>query len=151
MSDAYVATGAQNVTTTDITALVIDQGSSPTKRGRIYYLSAAFAGGTPIDHVQGIAVQRTTATGTATPVTPVPLDGAAAAALLEANENHTAEPTYTAATELLDLGVHLRSVFQYFAKSPWVIPSTANAGIGIFLQSDGSRTDLWNFAAEWEE
>ena len=152
MADAYVATGNQNVITTDITALVVSQTGAPTKRAGIYYFSAAFAHGTPADHVQGIAVQRSTAAGTDTPVVPAPLDSDAPVSLLtDTGENHTAEPTYTSATELFDGSVHIRSLLQYHARIPWLIPNTANAGIGFFLQSDGSRTDLWHFTAEWEE
>ena len=151
MGASFTTTGNQNVITTDITALTVTQRSSPVRRGNLYYFEAAFAGGTPADHVQGLIAQRTTTEGTGTAVVPAPHDAAEAAATVLSDENHTAEPTYTSATELFDGSCHMRSRLVYDARKPWVIPATADNGIGIFLQSDGSRTDLWHFMAEFEE
>jgi len=153
MADAYVATGNQNAITTDITALTVLQSGSATARGFIDYFSAGVAGDTTMaDHMQGIVAQRATTAGTGTAVVPAPLDTAAAVSGLTGTaENHTAEPTYTSATELWDGSIHLRSLLQVHLRRPWVVPSTANAGIGFFLQSNASATQLWHFTAEWEE
>lgn len=151
MADAYVITGEQNVVGTDITALVCSQPVAALKRAKVYYVGASEEG-TPADFMQGIQFTRTTAAGTDTAVTPNPLDPAAGASSLTAcGENHTVEPTYTANSELFDQAIHMRSLLQYHARNPWVIPVTNDNGIGALLALDGSRTDLWKVQMEWEE
>lgn len=89
--------------------------------------------GTPADNPFRWQLQRTTAAGTSTAVVPQALDPADAAALATAGENHTVEPTYTAAAILLDIPLNQRATFRWVAKDGCglMIPATAAAGVGI--------------------
>jgi len=151
MADSYSITGEQNVISSDITCLVCSQPATALTRAEVYYVAASEEG-TPADFMQGIQFTRTTAAGTDTAVTPLPFDSDAPASQLSAcGENHTVEPTYTSNAELFDQAVHMRSLLQYHARKPWIVPNTNNAGIGMLLASDGTRTDLWKGQMEWEE
>ena len=76
---------------------------------------------------------RCTAAGTSTAVVPQPLDPADAATEQDAGENHTIEPTYTAAAILLNIALNQRATFRWVAApgSELVTPATAANGIGI--------------------
>jgi hypothetical protein len=78
-------------------------------------------------------LQRTTTAGTSTAVTPRPFDSADAACSTVAGENFTAEPTYTANVILLLIPLNQRATFRYQVdpRDGFVIPATANNGIGI--------------------
>ena len=105
---------------------------------RLAFISIGFQG-TPADVQIALIIQRYTADGTNTSVTPIPLDPAdEAGTAATAGENHTAEPTYTAGAELLDLSAHQRNTILWYAPpgGELVIPATNEAGIGI--QTDTS-------------
>jgi hypothetical protein len=78
-------------------------------------------------------IQRCTTQGTATAVVPQAIDPADAATESVAGENHTAEPTYTAAAILLNIGLNQRATFRWIASpgGELVTPATANNGLGI--------------------
>lgn len=78
-------------------------------------------------------LQRCTAAGTSTAVTPRPLDPADAATEADAGENHTIEPTYTSAVYLLTLPLNQRATARWYAVPgcELVSPATASNGIGI--------------------
>ena len=78
-------------------------------------------------------LQRYTVDGTATAVTPTPLDAADAAALSEAGEAHSIEPTYTANLILLQFMANQRATFQWYAAPGYefVLPATADSGAGL--------------------
>ncbi len=106
--------------------------ASAMRRGELYDLifgSEAAAADNPFLYV----LQRFTAAGTSTAVTPQPLDPADAAAVSVAGQNHTVEPTYTASQILLDLALNQRASFRWWASDTGrlVYPATANNGIGI--------------------
>ena len=87
----------------------------------------------PADNPFQYIVQRCTALGTSTGVTPSPLDPADAATEADAGENHTVEPTYTAGLVLLAIGLNQRATFRWVAPpgGELVYPATAANGIGI--------------------
>ena len=91
----------------------------------------------PADAVVLHRAQRCTTAGTRTAVTPIPRDPADAAALTTAGENHTIEPTYTANNEVLEEAVNQRVTFRWQVDPlmGWVIPATANNGIGWLTPS----------------
>lgn len=131
----YAATGQENAVTTGLTtALSIARGAS--RRAKIYDLLFG-AGGTPADNALRIVAQRFSAAPTVTAVTPAPLDPADPASITTAGENATAEGTYTAATELIDLPMNQRASYRWVAapESELVIPDTAGAGIGVRVSS----------------
>lgn len=78
-------------------------------------------------------LQRFTAPGTSTAVTPQPLDPADAAATAAAGQNHTVEPTYTAGQILLEIALNQRATFRWVAteRGGLVAPASASNGIGI--------------------
>jgi hypothetical protein len=78
-------------------------------------------------------LQRCTAPGTSTAVTPQNLDPADATTECDAGENHTVEPTYTAGAILLEIPLNQRSTFRWLATEGGrlVSPATASNGVGI--------------------
>ena len=102
------------------------------RRGEIYDLvfgSEAAAADNPFLYV----LQRFTAPGTSTAMTPRVIDPADAATEMDAGQNHTVEPTYTASTELLDIALNQRASFRWIATEGGrlIFPATASNGIGL--------------------
>lgn len=102
------------------------------RRGKWYDLilgSEAAAADNPFLYI----VQRCTALGTSTAVTPIALDPADAATESDAGENHTIEPTYTAGAVLLAIALNQRATFRWVAApgGELVYPATASNGLGI--------------------
>lgn len=102
------------------------------RRFEIYDLlfgSEAAAADNPFLYV----LQRCTTAGTSTAVVPQPLDPADAATEMDAGENHSAEPTYTAAAILLEVPLNQRATFRWIATEGGrlIAPATASNGIGI--------------------
>ena len=93
--------------------------------------------GTPADNVMEFDVSRTTANGTGTAATPVPLDPALRAAGTTLTVNQTAEPTVTAASSLLQFGMNQRATYRWVAApgSELLIPATNAAGLAIRAKS----------------
>ena len=87
----------------------------------------------PADNAFLYIVQRCTALGTSTAVTPQPLDPADAATESDAGENHTIEPTYTANAVLLAIGLNQRATFRWVAApgGELTYPATASNGLGV--------------------
>jgi hypothetical protein len=87
----------------------------------------------PADNAFLYVFQRCTAAGTTTGVTPRNLDPASATTELDAGQNATVEPTYTASTELLFIPVNQRATMRWVAAPgcELVFPATASNGVGI--------------------
>ena len=62
---------------------------------------------------------------------------------MNVGENHTVEPTYTAAKELLEVPLNTRATFRWAAApgSELVIPATNDAGIGWVCFHASATTD----------
>lgn len=102
------------------------------RRGEFYDLifgSEAAAADNPFLYV----LQRCTAPGTSTGVVPQPLDPADTGTEMDAGENHTVEPTYTAAAILLEIAINQRATYRWIATEGGrlIFPATASNGIGI--------------------
>jgi hypothetical protein len=84
-------------------------------------------------------LQRSTTTGTTTAVVAAPLDPDDPAATTTAGQNATADPTYTAATEIIDLPLNQRASYRWVAApgGEIVVPATANNGLGFQVLSTG--------------
>lgn len=82
-------------------------------------------------------VSRQTTLGTGTNATPAPLDTADTACTTVATVNYTVEPTITASTELLTMGLNQRASFRWVAVpgSELVIPATNVNGIAGRMKS----------------
>jgi len=146
-----VYTGRGKDTNTASTTLVgLSQPTVALKRLKLFYievLSSASA-----DNASEEVIKRSTAAGTSTAFTPTladPADGVASAVF---GVNHSIEPTYTAASELLDVGGHQRSTFQWYAapESELVIPVTNAAGLGLFVITAAVAYSQ-NIIMQWRE
>ena len=151
-NEKYAATGldAAIAVSPGTTALGVTGGTGV--RPSIYFVDASFDG-TPSDIMIRFQAMRSTAAGTSTAVTPAQLDGSGIAAEATAGENHSAEPTYTAATELIDVDRHFRAPFQFVAVDPtagFQVPATAANGVG-FRGFHASATPGLNVTAHWAE
>ena len=102
------------------------------RRGKLYDVIFG-SEATPADNAFRYIVQRITAAGTSTAVTPQALDPADAATEMDSGENHTIEPTYTANAILLAVGLNQRATFRWVASpgGELVFPSTASNGLGV--------------------
>ena len=132
--DRFAATGFQSVVEVSPgeTILNLFNAAAPTARLGIYYIALS-AGGTMTDVVAHYIIQRTTAVGTeASGVVPENLDNGAVQGGADAGQDHSAEPTYTAATEFWEQDVHVRALAQIQLQPDGhiVIPGTANNGVG---------------------
>ena len=89
---------------------------------------------TPADNALLWYIQRSTAAGTSTAVTPQALDPADPAATATAGQNHTVEPTYTASAILFHLALNQRATVRAALdpSAPIVAPATANNGLGLY-------------------
>lgn len=127
----YAATGVSAaLTTTYKTAL--NTFTTTGARPRIERMDFGF-GAAPADTTVYIRASRTSAVGTeGAGVVPAPLDPADPASLVDCGEAHSAEPTYTAATEFLELPLNQRAAFSWMAApgGEIVIPATTAAGVG---------------------
>ncbi len=150
MPNRYAATGQSvGAASPGRTCLAVE--AAATKRGEIYEMLLS-ARGTPADNALQITFRRFTVAGTRTAVTPQALDPGDPAAILAAGENHTVEPTYTAGSELLDIGLNQRATLQWKASlgGELVTPATAANGIGItFIHA--SYTGSTEASAHWRE
>ncbi len=149
----YSASGSQNLpaSSTPITALTI-ASQSTVHRNIIYDIVIANVGA-PADLVTLHTIQRITAVGTAgSAVTPSLLDIADRASQSAVGENHSSEPTYTSATELLEIPLNHRATFRWVAApgGEIITPATNNAGIGAKAAHASASTE-WRVGCMWEE
>lgn len=106
--------------------------TATARRGKVYdYTLGSEA--TPADAAILFVLQRFTAAGTTTAVTPQPLDPADAASAAAGGQNATVEPTYTANQILAKVALNQRATYRWVAApgSELVYPATNASGIGI--------------------
>jgi hypothetical protein len=146
----YAITGTQSTVSGSYkSVLSIAATSGSLRRGKVYDLLIG-TNGTPADNYLQWDISRMTAAGTATSVTPQALDPADVAALGTANNNYTAEPTITASSSLLNVGVNQRASYRWVAApgSELVFPATAANGLALRTLSGGytgSATGDWMY------
>lgn len=128
---AKYAIDGQDTNTAATTILGVDAGTT-ARRGKVYYIECG-SDATPADNAAEYNLQRYTVDGTSTAVTPQALDPADAAALSEAGEAHSIEPTYTANAVMLAWMQNQRATYQWFAPPGGEItfPATADNGLGV--------------------
>ncbi|KKN18836.1 hypothetical protein LCGC14_0951770 [marine sediment metagenome] len=131
MPARYSVTGAQGTTTATPGDSTLGIGSGTDQRPSLYDWTSGF-GGTPADNVIQVLLRKMTALGTATGVTPVDIDEGGVASLTTCAEDHTVEPTYTAASELFDQLINQRATYRWVAApgGEIVLPATAASGVG---------------------
>lgn len=152
MGDKYAATMNQDAVTAspgDSSGNIFGDGN---KRFRVYFF-ALTCGGTPADNAIQWLVRRSTAVGTeGAGVTPHALDDGAPASLADGAEDHTAEPTYTAGSEVFDQIINQRATYTFIAYpgGELVAPASANNGFG-WTAIHGSYTGSAQVSAHFEE
>lgn len=122
-----------------VTIIGVTRGAA--KRIFVDYIAIGSAA-TPADQANNLQLNRTTAAGTSTAVTPRPTDSADGASVATAGENHTSEPTKTSDLVLLSISPNTRSLAQWYAKAgrPLIVPDTANNGLAlVFIVSTGTQ------------
>lgn len=129
---AKYAVDMRRTASTTLSVGTITADATRPRRGKWYDIILG-ADGTVGDNPFLYTIQRCTAAGTSTSVVPQPLDPADAATETDAGENHTIEPTYTAAAILLNIALNQRATFRWVAApgSELVTPATASNGIGV--------------------
>jgi hypothetical protein len=147
---AFYSAHGQDTNTASTTILGVSQPASALKRLKISYVSVG--SDATADNAFSAVLQRTTAPGTSTSVTPQRRDPADGAASAVAGQAHTVEPTYTSGENVLSIAGHQRSTFQWYAipGHEIVVPVTNNAGIGF---KTITVTTAFNQVVifEWEE
>jgi hypothetical protein len=122
-----------------------------TVRLRLYDLVCG-SDATPADNAFELNLNRTTAVGTGTAVTPTALDSADPTAEGTADENHSVEPTSTAGAVLLNWMQNQRATFRWVA-APFgelIVPATAANGIAAIVIGATAAINL-GVTFHWEE
>lgn len=106
--------------------------AATTVRPRIYDIVLS-SSSTPNSYSADFSFQRFSADGTATAVTPQPLDFADPASLSTSKHTYTIEPTLTAGEILLQLSHNQQATVRWVAApgSELIIPALAGDGIAI--------------------
>jgi hypothetical protein len=135
MPRSYAVTGT-DTNTAGTTQMGVTSAASI--RPQVFYLAISSVA-TPADNAGEYFIQRYTAPGTSTAVTPQALDPGDPAATATAGVNHTAEPTYTAGAILLRIATNQRATYQWYA-SPGgnlIMPAIAGNGLGLLANAVG--------------
>lgn len=142
---SVVGTIAAVASTFKTTATII---AAATVRPKIYDMVMGTSGA-PADNSLVWLLQRFTAAGTTTAVTPEPLDPSEPASITTAGSNATVEPTYTAGKNLLQIPLHQKASYRHSANEgkEFVLPATAANGAGLQVKSAAytgvADTTIW--------
>lgn len=149
MARRYSAIGADSAA--DETSLLAIT-SAATIRPLIYDVIIGCAG-TPADQACMFWLQRYTAAGTATAVTPQPTDPASPSALASAGQAHTVEPTYTAGQVQLQIPINQQATFRWvqLPERGIMLPSTAANGAGLVWKELSGGTPTYEAQIFYEE
>ena len=146
----YVANGILTAVTTSYkTPLAITGGTGV--RPKVYQFG--FSCPASADKALDYLLQRTTAAGTGTSVTPNPLDPADPAAEVTAKEDHSGEPTYGSEPKIIRLAQHQKSSLYWQAyddDARIVIPASSGAGLGLQIKSTDATPQV-NAHMAWGE
>ena len=147
----YAANGDQNLTTTRSTALSVTANATTGHRLWVYEFYCGIEG-TPADLAGTMLVERCTAPGTHTAVTPGLIDSADRASQAVAGENATVEPTYTANEIMAEVPLNHRGTYRWVAPpgGELVGPATATDGFGG-NSLHASAVTLFRFGMYWIE
>lgn len=146
----YYASGEQNLLNSSKSALSLVGAASSPNRAWVGDLVVGNVG-TPADLAGTYIVERTTDEGTGTDVVPTKMDIADAAALIQANENHSQEPTLSGG-KVLETPVNHRGTFRWIAppNGEIVTPATATDGVTVHSLHLSALT-LFRAEAWWTE
>lgn len=146
LAGTQATTSGSNKTMVSVTA-----ATASLHRGKLYDLLLGTSG-TPADNYMTYDVSRQTTLGTGTAVVPAPLDPADTASATIGTVNYTIEPTVTAATNLLNVGVNQRASYRWVAApgSELVWPATNVNGLVVRVLS-GGYTGVSNASVMFQE
>ncbi len=149
MGRRYVSDGSQNAASS---TTILGVTSAATIRPKLYELIFG-SGATPADQAFNLKLGRYTAAGTATAVTPVAIDPGDPNALASAGENHTVEPTYTSAADMLSVSINQQATFRWVVppEDGIVMPATAANGLGLYFAIVSGGTALCEATMYHEE
>ena len=142
MARRYSTIGSQTYAVSDTIISLVNAGT--TIRHILYELILG-SSTTPADNAYNITVGRITAAGTNTAVVPVAHDSSSPASLVTGGSNHTVEPTYTAAAELLNISMNQQATFRWVVppEEGFMSPVTAANGFGVlFVGASGGTPDF---------
>lgn len=150
MSARGYSISGQDTNTAGTTMLTLV--SAATVRPELYDVVVGSVA-TPADNAAQYYVQRFTAAGTVTAVTPQALDPADPAALVTAGVNASVEPTYTAGAIMLRVPKNQRATFRWVAREGGEIksPATAANGLGILSNAIGGAAVTEDFVMHYKE
>lgn len=151
MVATYKITGENNIASPADTALTVAANATTPQRNEFLEIEMGHEGA-PGDNTIVYIVQRVTALGTGSAITPRPTDPADRASQSVCAENHTAEPTYTANEELVELPVYQRASWRIVPppRAPLITPATVANGLGFFA-NHASVTTLYRMGGGWVE
>lgn len=140
MARRYSTDGNQNAAAS---TTILGLTSAATIKPKIYEVVFG-SGATPADQAFNMQIGRYTAAGTATSVTPRPIDPNDPASLAAGGENHTVEPTYTADLILLSFSINQQATFRWVVppEEGLVCPATAANGLGLYFAVVSGGTAL---------
>jgi hypothetical protein len=145
--------GTKQAISTAYKTLIVAKAATATLTRALVYDFMVGTNGTPADNYMEFNLERQTADGTATAITPNPLDTTHRAAGTVAAANATAEGTIAALTSsLFYIGLNQRASYRWVAApgSELVIPATNLFGIAFRAQS-GAYTGTATAQAYFEE
>ena len=134
----YFVDWSAAVASPTVSSAIITGGT--TVRFCLYEIVVGFSSA-PADNAIVYKAQRSTAAGTSSSYTPVPLDSADAVAISAAGTVVTGEPTYTSNKVVWHYALNQRATARWISDpdGPIVSPATSNNGVGIYPVS-GSAT-----------
>lgn len=133
MPGQYSTRGSMALIAADTVLSVI---AATTVRPRVYDIVLS-SSSTPNDYSAQFLLQRFSADGTGTAVTPQPLDFNDPAAVATSKHTYTVEPTLTAGEILLQLAHNQRATVRWVASpgSEFVIPALAGDGLALLCNA----------------
>lgn len=145
---ALFSGGGTAATGTNITlGTLFDAAATPAGRAGLYEIILG-CGAAPADIGGRFNLSRITALGTeGSGFTPTELDLAGPAAEYDYGVAHSAEPTYTASSALLQISMNQRATFRWVAApgGHLVVPAVQNNGFGLRSIAMSSGVTAW----EW--
>lgn len=126
----------QNISSSYKTLISLTAATASLCTAKVYDFTLG-ASGTPSDNNLVVDISRQTAAGTATSVTPNPLDSSWRAAGTAANVNYSAEGTITSASSVFLLAMNIRASYRWAAApgSELIIPATNLSGFALRVKS----------------
>ena len=126
--------------------------STAAIRPMVYFIMNSSVA-TPADNAGEYFLQRYTAAGTSTAVTPQALDPLTVAATATAGVNHSVEPTYTANAILLRPSTNQRVTYQWYSPpfGELILAATAANGLGLLANAIGGSAVAMDYVMHYLE